>query len=105
MIHFGHKIREVIKEKGIKQTEVAAKINTSANNFQNIINSEDISVLRLQQLSKILDYDFFQHLDLPGKVQQVEAKKKASITLMLTVDDPQKEEKILKLVLGKDFKL
>lgn len=103
MIHFGNKIREIIKQKGMKQTEIAAKINTSANNFQNIINSEDISVFRLHQLCKILDYNFFQHLELPGTTETISPKKRASITLLVTVDDPQKEDKILK-ILGKDFK-
>lgn len=105
MIHFGQKIKHVIKEKGLKQTDIAAKINTSSNNFQNILNSADISVYRLDQLSKILDYNFFQLLEFPKEVEKAPEQKKTTVTIMLTVDDAQKEEKILKMVLGKDFKL
>lgn len=63
IMHIGKEIQKVVKEKGVKVGWLAAQINTSRRNMQDIFNREDISVLTLARISKVLDHNFLYDIE------------------------------------------
>lgn len=61
MIHIGEKIKNRIEETGISKSEFARRINKARQNIEIIFNKKSIDTQLLLEISKALDYDFFQH--------------------------------------------
>jgi hypothetical protein len=66
-VHIGKKIKEVWKRSRLKGTEFAAMINKDRQVIYDIFKRESIDTELLQQISKVLNHDFFNYYshDLP----------------------------------------
>jgi hypothetical protein len=60
--HIGAQIRGVIEKRGMTVTEFASRINKSRENAYSIFNRKTIDTRLLQQISEVLDFDFFRQL-------------------------------------------
>lgn len=61
VFHVGHKIREVADRKGMQISELGRRINTARQNVYKILNKKTMDTGMLLKISKVLEYDFFQH--------------------------------------------
>ena len=66
-VHIGKKIKEVWRRSRLKGTEFASLINKDRQVIYDIFKRESIDTELLQQISKVLNYDFFSYYshDLP----------------------------------------
>lgn len=84
-LHIGNEIRRVMEEKGIQADWLAQKINTSRRNLYDILQRQEISTGQLIEISKALEFDFFELYQ--GCVNEPEGsysrRKKISITIEL----------------------
>lgn len=60
-IHIGKIIESVAREKNMGATRLGKLMNTSRENIYDIYRRETIDTAKLQQLTEILEHDFFQH--------------------------------------------
>ena len=67
-VHIGKLILEKLKEQGISKSEFGRKINRSRQNVQDVFKRESIDTNLLSEVSKVLNYDFFQHLSRTKEV-------------------------------------
>ena len=56
----GQLIKQVVDKQQWSYTDFAKAINTSRSSVYNIFNSRDISLYRLLQISRVLNYDFIK---------------------------------------------
>ena len=75
MVQIGHRINEVIAEKKLTVTWVAAQVPCERTNLYNVFKRRDISMRLLWKLSDILDYNFFQ--ELTNQYESSKPKKKS----------------------------
>lgn len=61
MLHIGQLIESRYHERGIKVSFFAKAIGTSERNVYKIFEKTSIDTQQLLRISKVLDYDFFQH--------------------------------------------
>ncbi|MFH0866127.1 MAG: helix-turn-helix domain-containing protein [Bacteroidota bacterium] len=59
MIVIGKEIKRVLKERGMTISEFAKRINTHRRNVYDIFERKSIDTSLLQEIGKILSYDFF----------------------------------------------
>ncbi len=60
-IHIGKLVKQAIKMRGMKVSELARRINTSRENMYGIFRRQSIDTVLLQKLSTALDVNFFEH--------------------------------------------
>ena len=58
-IHIGEQILKVYEKSGMKHSEFAKRINTSARNVYAIFERSEIKTDQLQKICEVLDFDFF----------------------------------------------
>lgn len=61
-MHIGNRIKEVLVEQGRTAVWLAAQIPCERSNVYHIFRREDISVVLLYKISKILNYNFFEEI-------------------------------------------
>ncbi len=76
-IHIGKLILDKLKEKGIRKSEFARRINKSRQNVQDIFKRQSLDTDLLADVSKVLNFDFFQVLS-----------KEKNIDPSLAMEDP-----------------
>lgn len=60
-VHIGTKIKERAEELKMRPTDLANRINTSKQNLYGIFKRQSIDSELLSEISRVLDYDFFQY--------------------------------------------
>ena len=60
-VHIGAKIKQVAKQKGMKVTELAKRINTTRENIYSIFKRRTIDTGLLDKFCRSLDHDFYQY--------------------------------------------
>ena len=60
-IHIGKKIKQVFDKKGMTVSEFGRRINKSRENVYDIFRRATIDTGLLENISKVLEYDFFQY--------------------------------------------
>jgi transcriptional regulator with XRE-family HTH domain len=65
--HIGEQIKEVLEKKGLSVTEFSKRINKSRENCYSIFGRKTIDTGLLQQISAVLEYDFFEQFSFKGK--------------------------------------
>lgn len=60
-VHIGKKIKEVIDNSPVSVTDFASRINRSRDIAYKIFKRETIDTALLQQISKVLDHNFFRY--------------------------------------------
>lgn len=60
-LHIGKFIKKRVEEIGMKKTEFARRVNTTPQNIYDIFNRTSIDTELLNQIGKILDFNFFEH--------------------------------------------
>lgn len=65
MIVIGKEIKRVLKERGMTISEFAKRINTHRRNVYDIFERKSIDTFLLQEISRILSYDFFTLYKIP----------------------------------------
>jgi transcriptional regulator with XRE-family HTH domain len=73
--HIGEQIKEVLEKKGLSVTEFSKRINKSRENCYSIFARKTIDTGLLQQISAVLEYDFFEQFSFKGKQQTVEIER------------------------------
>lgn len=58
-IHLGEVIKKILKDRGITYASVARAMNTSRQNFQQILKKPDLDTRHMKKLSEILDFNLF----------------------------------------------
>lgn len=58
-IHIGHEIEERIRQLRLTKTEFARMMGMAQQNVNRILNGKNITTDKLQQISEILNFDFF----------------------------------------------
>ncbi len=66
-IFIGKIIKEVTERRGISKSELGRRLNMSPTNVHKIFKRETIDTGLLQNISEVLEYDFFAHYQLTGK--------------------------------------
>jgi hypothetical protein len=74
-IHIGEQIKVVLEKKGLSVTEFSKRINKSRENCYSIFARKTIDTGLLQQISSVLEYDFFEKFSLKGKQQAEEIER------------------------------
>jgi len=116
--HLGQLVKEIAKSKGVKFTWLAEQLHMSRQNLNSVFQRHALDVELLQNLSDLLDYNFFDHVtperfrnletatETTSDVQEPAASEqyaqKPKITIQITVEDPEIERKLLELVLSED---
>lgn len=71
-VHIGKKIKEVFTQKGMKTSEFARRLHKSRENVYSIFKRETIDTGLLQEISTVLEHDFFQYYTpLKGQVEEL----------------------------------
>lgn len=60
-MHIGAQIQKRVKELGLTNSQFANLINCHRTNVNNIYKSETLDTLKLQRISEVLRFDFFQY--------------------------------------------
>ncbi len=102
-LHIGKLISKVLKEKGIKSTELAEKIHTSKQNLNSIFKREHIDTSILLKLCSALQYNFFLHfcegeLLSPSVKQEIAFLKQELKKANVKIDSANKEITYLKKI-------
>src|SRR6478736_7109230 len=66
-IHTGDIVLKKLKEKGVKKSELARMINTSRQNVQDMLKRQSLDSQLLLELSKALNFNFFESLSIQMK--------------------------------------
>ena len=66
-VNLGALIEERLVELGMTKAEFARRINTSAQNVNNILRRKTMDTGLLSEIGEVLDYDFFLHLTKKAK--------------------------------------
>lgn len=61
-MHIGQRIKEVVKERGITVAAFARLIPCSRENVYRVFKNDNIDILQLKRISKILDHNFFKDI-------------------------------------------
>ena len=116
-IHIGKLIEQKADELGINKSEIARRINTTRQNMDNILAKKSIDTFRLTQISKVLNFDFFQYYTSAiskANIDKTQVNEPASnylqlnrnkVSVYIEINDPEKENSILKMVLGENIRL
>lgn len=113
-IHIGQRIRQVFDESGMSVSELARRIQTTRQNVYGIFERRSIDTELLERIGKALHHNFFLDLvenstsakQLSSYVEEAEAsyrtaKQVTSRKVVLQIEiDPDKQDKIIKMVLG-----
>jgi len=59
--HIGEQIKSVVQQRGITVTEFAKRINKSRENIYSVFSRKTIDTGLLENISSVLEYDFFLH--------------------------------------------
>jgi hypothetical protein len=78
-VHIGKLILEKLKERGIKKSEFARRINKSRQNVQDIFKRQSLDTKLLADVSKVLDYNFFE---------LISSEKNQTNALLVMEEDP-----------------
>lgn len=70
-IHIGQKIKEITEKRGIAKAELGRRLNMSSTNVHKIFKRESIDTNLLENLSILLEHNFFAYYveDLPILIQ------------------------------------
>ena len=60
-MHIGAQIQKRVKKLGLTNSQFANLINCHRTNVNNIYKSETLDTLKLQRISEVLRFDFFQY--------------------------------------------
>lgn len=102
-------IRGVLKDKGITQTELGKRLNIAKRqNINALIKRKKMDVETLAQISKALDYNFFQHYynvkethDNKSVMLTADGASELKATLQIELTKAKKDQ-VLKLVFGEN---
>lgn len=102
-------IREVLKEKNISQTELGKRLGIKKRqNINALIQRKKMDVDSLAQISKALDYNFFQHYynvkethDRKPVMLTADGATELKATLQIELTKAKKDQ-VLKLIFGEN---
>lgn len=63
-IHIGHRIKEILDNKGMSVAEFSDKINYHRSNVYRLFDKRTIDITLLIRISKVLDYNFFEEISI-----------------------------------------
>lgn len=79
-VHIGRKIKEVWKKSRLKGTEFASLINRDRQVIYDIFKRESIDTELLQQISKVLNHDFFSYYNYSPQILKETKEKYGFVT-------------------------
>lgn len=66
----GEIIESQVKHLGMTKSEFGRRIQTSRQNVNDIFRKEHLNTKQLSEISKVLRYDFYEHVERPFKKRQ-----------------------------------
>lgn len=90
-LHIGSEIRKVLEKNGTTPDWLAGQINTSRRNIYDILNREEINTGQLFEISKALDFNFFELYQtvVEEPNEQYLVQKKDHVTIAVHLDGLQ----------------
>ncbi len=104
-VHIGKKIKEVLKQSGMKRTDFASAINKSRTNIYDVFKRDTLDTGLLRQISRVLDHNFFDYYDqeLPMvKDEKTGYLKKTDVIASLTEELKVMKKRIAELEKNND---
>lgn len=99
MIHIGEKIKQVLYEKRLTSVQLAKLMGKSPRTIRQLLCRKTTSVKLLEQLSEVLDHDFFRYYVKPLPGQEIAQLKSDNELLKRENEMLQREVALLKDVL------
>ena len=96
-IEIGTLVKEVLRQRGFTQVEVAGKMGISKQRFDKWLKKDDWEVKKLFTLSQIVGYDFVALF-----VQPKAEEPKSKLTLQIEITGSKKDE-VMKVIGDKDL--
>jgi len=87
-IHIGKLIKNIVREKNIKDSDFAAKIGKSRQNVYDLYKRDNVDVKLLLAVGQALDYDFFQHF----RTAKLEEIPETDVSIQLKVKSENLDE-------------
>lgn len=78
----GEIIESQVKLLGMTKAEFGRRIQTSRQNVNDIFRKEHLNTKQLSEISKVLRYDFYEHIDRPYR-----KRNKRRVILLIEVPD------------------
>lgn len=97
-MHIGHLIKDVFDEKGMSVAEFARRINCARPNVYSIFERYDIGVEQLLDISKALDHNFLDDIQLKSGMDSSLQTRHLHVNLNLEAFSIEKAEQISSLL-------
>lgn len=94
----GERIEERIKERGMTKAEFGRRINTSRQNVNTLLRKDSFDTRLLVKIGKVLEYDFFQHLQRPNKAEPDRGEPEPKLYMIIELP-PDYHDKFKHLIL------
>ena len=93
--NIGKRIEEIVRKRGLKVTTFAESIYCKRGNVYKIFKANDISVVQLHNISKALNYNFFEDLaGDPSLALACNNENNAEIQFLMVIDAVLKDLKV-----------
>lgn len=97
-IHIGKVIRKHLEEAGMTKSEFARRLETSPQNIYGIFKRRSLDTDLLKNISRILNYDFFQYYSSSALVVHDEKAPYGKERVLTAIDLQKEVEKLRKEV-------
>ncbi|MGB4655417.1 MAG: helix-turn-helix transcriptional regulator [Bacteroidales bacterium] len=102
-IHIGKLIKKRALQSGIRQIELAERLNTTRQNVSNIYRRDNIDVKMLLKICQILDYNFFNDFIIDNISKTKTDKNFIKLNIEFEINEKEMEnfnlkDKIIKLI-------
>lgn len=95
-VHIGSKIKNTVIKKGMTVSEFGRRINKSRENVYSIFKRKSIDTALLLNISKVLEYDFFQYYTtLTDEIKKLQSENETlkEMIKLLQSKQPKKKQK------------
>lgn len=92
--HIGQMIKAVFDKSGMSVTELARRIHTTRSNIYFIFERPDIDVMQLMEICKALNHNFFDDIQIIGKMKSTICPRELHINLNLDDLDDEKSKRV-----------
>jgi len=99
-VHIGKLIENKLGEIGITKAEFGRRINTSRQNVNTLIKKASLDSRQLLTISKVLNYNFFQHYTEQMDPKPPVAEKTVLNASLMISFPPQMQKELLQKVFG-----
>jgi len=96
-------LNEILAKKKLTIPKLAEKIGMSKQNLYPMIKNNDMHISTLQKICEVLEVPINYFFDEKYSILIAENTQKKKVFVQIELEDGKDEEKILKLIMAKDF--